>query len=580
MCGIAGVVGGALVRDEREAVLRKMQGALAHRGPDGSGIWVSRDETAGLAHTRLAIIDPGEGGAQPMAENGHCLAFNGEIYNYRDLKSPGNAWGDTRTLLRLVASRGVEALSDLAGMFALGCVNEQAGSLTLARDTFGIKPLYYAEIPGGLLFSSEVRAILATELVHRELDAQACGSFFLSGSVAEPRTMFRSIRALPAGHALTWSSTKGVSIEKFDPPSGVGCASLREALLESVRRHLVSDVPVGLFLSGGIDSTWVAALASASGAKPTAFTLSFDEEEFSELAPARSTSESLGLEHRNVRMTGAAARELYSGFLAAQDQPGIDGFNTYLISRAVAMGGFRVALSGLGGDEAFGGYPSFLRVPQTALLARMGAFLPLSLLGNALDRQGQPGKTRRVGGWLAGARTFTNAWVLHRGLFSPGETRELLIHFGFAPSECRDLLTREDAALSMQSPLRKVAHLESSLYMRNQLLKESDCMGMANGLEIRLPLVDARLAAFIDEIPDKERFIGGKAALRTAAPELNHLLPPAGKKGFTLPLQKWLENDPHAWGFRSNQWPKKMDLRHWSRRMALVSLATYLERHY
>jgi len=569
MCGIAGIAGCALGRDGLALALARMRDALAHRGPDGNGVWISGDGRDGLAHTRLAIIDPGDSAAQPMeAAGGGVLAFNGEIYNFREL---GGGSGDTRVLAELLAAGGDPG--QLAGMFAFGYFRD--GLLLLARDSEGIKPLYYADTPRGFVFASEVRAVLASGLVDFAPDPSGAAAFFLTGSLPEPLTFARGVRCLEAGRVLRRDPAGAVRMESFRPPGvAEGVRDLRGALEESCRRHLVSDVPVGVFLSGGVDSVAVARLASLSGQVAEAFSLAFEEGEFSERGRIEAAAAAMGLRLNLCVLRADRARGLFREFLLAQDQPCIDGFNTFCISRMARDGGLRVVLSGVGGDELFGGYPTFRSVPRWT---RAGRFVPgpagaaLARMIRALTRDG---KALRVADWVGRAGGLGAAHRLARGIFSEPETRILCSHFGLGDARLPEL--RDPAEATHGSDCAAVAELETRGYLRNQLLRDSDVMSMANGLELRVPLVDARLRAFVESIDPDVRFAPGKAALRGAVPGFDAILPPGPKRGFTLPLQKWMEDSWEGWR-ELEPLARHIDLRHWSRKLAVISFANRLK---
>jgi len=573
MCGIAGAVGCSIGRVGLEAALVRTQAALAHRGPDGSGIWLAPDGTAGLAHTRLAIIDLSQGAAQPMSRSGCHLVFNGEIYNFRHLFPEDPVGGDTEALHRWLISKG--SLASLAGMFAFGLYQESDRSLVLARDPLGIKPLYFAETTSGFVFASEVRAILASGLVEPRADPQAIAAYFQTGSVPEPLTCIRGISCLPAGHVLERSREGNVHIREIDPGAPEAEVGVSEALAESCRRHLVSDVPVGVFLSGGTDSAAVARLATLEGQVTEAFSLIFAEQAFSEEPQIRSAASAMGLKLHLKSLGRDDARALFPKFLAAQDQPSVDGFNTFCISHFAREKGFRVVLSGLGGDELFGGYPSFHTVPAWATRAAVVPQQVRRPAGQMLESLARNGKLRRVAAWLQEQAGLASSYQLVRGLFSPVETKFLLSHFGidgavepWANAPCD----------GWHDPREGVACLEATRYMRNQLLRDSDAMSMAHGLELRLPLVDARLWSQVRRMLADRRFAPGKAALRELVPSLEAIVPASPKRGFTLPLQEWLDDSWCSYGEASGI-GRRLDLSHWSRKMALISLGTYLRTH-
>ncbi len=408
MCGIAGIFA---YRDtappvDREELLR-IREAMRVRGPDGAGLWVSDDGRVGLAHRRLAIIDLSADGAQPMAtpDGRLCITFNGEIYNYRELRRELEAKGyrfrsqsDTEVLLHLYADRGPEMVHALRGMYAFGIWDAREQSLFLARDPFGIKPLYYADDGQTLRFASQVKALLKGGAVDTAPEPAGSVGFLILGAVPEPFTLYRGVRALPAGAHLTVRRDGEPALgthfsirdelaraQECPPPARARHEVLAEALRDTVRHHLVSDVPVGVFLSSGLDSALVTALASEETVGPLqAITLGFDEYRGTandEVPLAQTVAARYGARHEASFVSREDFESELENILANMDQPSIDGVNTYFVSRAAARSGLKVALSGLGGDELFGGYPSFRHVPRLAEWLRFVRLLPM--LGRA-----------------------------------------------------------------------------------------------------------------------------------------------------------------------------------------------------
>jgi asparagine synthase (glutamine-hydrolysing) len=564
-----------------------MHKEMRHRGIDGEGMWFSADGSAGLAHRRLAILAPGPLAAQPMAFGGHRLVFNGEIYNHAVLRAemerdgqrfeiPGS---DTEVLLRLCVTAGGPGLARLRGMFAFALHDEAAGTVFLARDPFGIKPLYYAEVHGGLVFASELRTILASGLVDRRVDPRAAAGFFQTGSVPEPLTMVQGVRMFPPGCFAVWSPGRPLDIRPFrelvfhSEPSGniAPVERVRDALRDTIRAHLVSDVPVGIFLSGGMDSGILAALA-AEQAPVTAYSLVFPQKKFSEEPRIRATAQMHGLALRELKLAEPTAHEWFAGFLQALDQPSVDGFNTYCVSRWAASQGAKVVLSGLGGDELFGGYPSFSSVPRWhnfgRVLQKSGS--AGALAGAVFDTLPFDSKARRAASWLEHPADWRSAYALVRGVFSPGETRSLLARFGLPPAEYRDGLPL--LPLSVESEM--VSHLEATRYMRNQLLRDSDVMSMANSLELRVPFVDTDLWDALASIPPADRFAPGKALLVEAAPALPKSVQLAKKQGFTLPVEEW-----DAILGANGDFPKDVRPGAWARRMGVAVFRDWVVRH-
>src|SRR5437762_2186907 len=380
MCGIAGIVNSGFDREKLEKILTGMQQQLHHRGPDDHGLFISRDGRTGLVNTRLAILDLSSAGHQPMASANrrYRIVLNGEIYHFQQLRAELAAEGetflshsDTEVALKMYERYGPDCVRELEGMFALAIWDEQEQVCFLARGPFGIKPLYYCETNHGFCFASELRTLLGTGLVPRRLSLAAVSGYLLFGAVPEPLTLVEDVRALSAGHYLIWRHgrcrlTTYWDLQFGDEPIAEAEAVelVRDALDESIRRHLVSDVPVGVFLSGGIDSTALVALASRhAGNKLRTFCISFDDPKFDEGNVAARTAQHFGAQHFDWRLDSTTARKLLANFLECSDQPSIDGFNTFCVSRLAHDAGLKVVLSGLGGDEVFGGYSSFRRVP-------------------------------------------------------------------------------------------------------------------------------------------------------------------------------------------------------------------------
>jgi asparagine synthase (glutamine-hydrolysing) len=381
VCGINGIL--RLETDaapvDREELLRTRD-AMASRGPDGTGIWVSPDGGLGLGHRRLAIIDLSPTGLQPMGRDDErfVIVHNGEIYNYRELRRELTDLGeefvshsDTEVILALYAREGAAMLSRLRGMYAFAIWDARERRLLLARDPYGIKPLYYAERQGVLRFASQVRALVAGGALPGGQETAGLVGFLLWGSVPEPHCLERGVRALPAGHHLIVEEGRvGAprAHHSFVKPPTAAEADVAAALEDSVRAHLVSDVPVGVFLSAGLDSGLVAALARRRHAEPlSTFTLRFDDYHGTpadEGPLAAEVARTLGTRHVERRVRREEFLDLWPQALEAMDQPSIDGFNTYVVSRAAHDAGFKVVLSGLGGDELMGGYSSFREVPR------------------------------------------------------------------------------------------------------------------------------------------------------------------------------------------------------------------------
>jgi asparagine synthase (glutamine-hydrolysing) len=574
MCAVAGVYAYsplALAVDRGE--LRAVRDHMAARGPDGSGEWFSDDRRVGLAHRRLAIIDLSDRAAQPMAsaDGQIVISFNGEIYNYRELRSELQAQGkvfttesDTEVLLHLYREHGTAMLDKLRGMFAFALWDARERALLLARDPFGIKPLYYADDGKTLRVASQVKALLQAPVDTRPEPAGHAG-FFLWGSVPAPWTLYRGIRSLMPGHFM-WVREQGAQSPQpyclithilaqaaAEPAHGSeedALDHIAAALRDSVKAHLVSDVPVGVFLSAGLDSAMITSMVSATGVRPRTLTLGFDEHVGTlndEVPLAQSTALKFHTQHTTLTVGRRDFEAEREKLLSAMDQPSIDGVNTWFVARAAASQGMKVALSGLGGDELFGSYPSFREVPTLAKLTRPFAKLPG--LGLCMRHLSEPLlrhlTSPKYAGLIEYGGTLGGAYLLRRGLYMPWELPRMMDP-GMARDGWRDLQTTarldqtSSAIRGKASQRLSVSALEMSWYMRHQLLNDSDWAGMAHSLEIRTPFVDVQLlrqaAPWIAAHPGS---IKRKVAER-AAPGLPEALLRKPKTGFTVPVRQWL----------------------------------------
>jgi len=607
MCGIVAIVSRSSHGCVDPEELTRIRDAMTSRGPDGHGHWLSDDQRVGLGHRRLSIIDLSEAGAQPMVVDNTVISYNGEIYNHEalrlELEANGhvfNSASDTEVLLRLYLEHGTDMLPKLRGMFAFALWDGRKKALLVARDTHGIKPLYTSDDGETVRVASQVKALLAGGAVSRQRDPAGVVGFFTLGSVPEPFTYYRAIKALPAGH-YAWADERGMgapqsfrklastfktaSDHRYSTSDDELQQVARNALLDSVTHHLVSDVPVGAFLSAGVDSGALVGLMRDAGQLDIqTVTLGFEEfrnHHWDEVPLAQRIAQRYGTQHTCQQTTQHELMGAMPAVLQAMDQPSIDGINTWLVSRVAHRKGLKVAISGLGGDELFGGYRSFLRVPWAVRLLQQPSKLPL---GNAFRRFYELALRRRVhpkvGGLLHYGGSYPGAYLLDRGLFMPWELDDLLPH-DLVAEGLEQLRPVELLAHAMDPdpghPFARVALLEASLYMRNQLLRDTDWASMAHSLEVRVPLVDVPLTkALAPALIGKSGRRSADKRLLGSSPSLT--LPDEvmsrDKTGFATPIARWIQ-DPHS-GLDS--WREVASLRdercHWSRRLAYA-----LDRH-
>ena len=569
-----------------------MTAAMQHRGPDGEGFLANDPRAPGLALAmrRLSIIDL-PGGQQPIWNEARDVAvvFNGELYNYRELRERLTRLGhgfstqsDTEVLVHGWEEWGEECLTELRGMFAFAIADfrkhyTSGPVLFLARDPLGIKPLYYTQTGEGFAFASEVGALMASGITAKRISQDALTSFLLFGSVSEPVTMYESVFSLPPGHRVLlyvpdrrrlprphpwWDPRRSPAAKDTRRPRNfaAAAAALRPLLEDSIRAHLIADVPVGLFLSSGLDSSAIAALAAREHAGIQSFTLAFPGTPFDESVLTRIVAERCGTRHTEIPLAGDAIPARLDEALAALDQPTMDGINTYFVSWAARQVGLKVALSGLGGDELFAGYSTFADTPKLARLTGVAQFVPSTLRDAAsgvlrsLFASGRtPDATMKALAAWRNPQRLPHPYFFSRTLFPPGEI-EKLIDPRFRPSTlAADGYTLEPTWLGWlqlavdearhQEPVGAVSWLEMRTYMASTLLRDTDSVSMARSLEVRVPLLDTPLVEFVMALPDSARQKrGAQKALLVEA--LGDLLPTEiraqKKRTFTLPWEQWL----------------------------------------
>jgi asparagine synthase (glutamine-hydrolysing) len=547
----------------------RMCSSMIHRGPDDLGLSSQGPVTIGMR--RLSIFDPANG-HQPMKtpDGRYSLVFNGAIYNFHalqvELESAGWSFRtrcDTEVLLAALAQWGREALNRLRGMYAFALWDSADETLLLARDPLGIKPLYYIHEGNRLVFASEVAALLASGASSGEIDPVSVSDYLSWFAVPAPRTIYRGIFNLRPGETLSFSRGKAEIRPSWKLGSTISgskpCATreefvreLRARLDDTIRAHVLADVPVGAFLSGGLDSAVVAGLMTrASGNALKTFSIGFEEDGFSEADEAEASAHHFGAIHHTRVLTGDEVARDLDRFLAACDQPTGDGVNTYYVSQTAQQGGVKVALSGLGGDELFGGYPSFTTIPDIARRLPMWWALPgsvRSLVTGCLGRGGT--RAKKLCDFLKHARDLHEAASLHRRVFPETTRMEILsadtLRVVGTSSPFHPGLAELRSEVGLAEPQTVVSAWELRTYMADVLLRDSDVMSMRHSLELRVPFVDRPLLEWLWTQPAGLKFDRRrpKSALVDAAADV---LPPGlmarRKRGFTLPFPIWMRSD-------------------------------------
>jgi asparagine synthase (glutamine-hydrolysing) len=578
MCGIVGIVakGGSVDPD----LLERATQSLAHRGPDDSGTIIVRETIPepveiGLGNRRLAILDLSPLGHQPMQdpETGNWIAYNGEIYNFREIRKELEGEGasfrghsDTEVLLRAYGRWGESCLAKLRGMFGFAIWDTRRHKLFLARDPMGIKPLYYFSSERYFLFASELRTLLGTGLVPRHLDRAGLLNYLAFGSAYDPVTLVEGISSLPAGHSLVWQN--GTLSKKMywdlasrqqagnqDVPNNAERQRIEEelhaALAESIRMRMVSDVPVGVFLSGGIDSSTVTGILSREGEQLNTFSLVFREADYSEAEYSRLVARTFKTEHHELLVSQHDALAAISPAFGAMDQPTVDGLNTYFVSRQARAAGIKVVLSGLGGDELYAGYSSFRTVPRMERFLQIWGLFPKTIQRGFSATASQfvrdTDQSRKLTALATENGNLMHPYFLSRMLFTPQLRSALLSSIGSEELDRSRAALGECVSRAMNlDPINRVSYFETRCYMLNTLLRDTDMMSMAHGLEVRVPLIDHLLAEKLIALPGawkidrqmpKPMLVG---ALHGALPERVIHRP---KRGFTLPFEHWLRDE-------------------------------------
>jgi asparagine synthase (glutamine-hydrolysing) len=563
MCGISGIVSGPA--EELSPAIRRINQAMAHRGPDADGFLVEQDIAFG--HRRLSILDLSSAANQPFedASGRYAMVFNGEIYNFAEIKQqlpeyPFRTTGDTEVVLAAYAKWGEAALQLLKGMFALAIWDRKTGSLFLARDRFGVKPLYYYQQGPRLIFASEIRAILASGWVPKKINGAALTDYLKYQSFTAPLTLIENVFQVPAGTSMVFQNGRleqktfwDITAQKEETAPATLSevhAKIKDLLYRSIERRLVSDVPLGAFLSGGIDSSIVVGIMSEIDRSSTnAFTIAFEEKEYNELRYAELVANKFGVDHTSVLLRPSDFLDRLPAALDAMDTPSGDGLNTYVVSGAIKASGITVALSGIGGDELFAGYPifnQFYKLKKWAgLYDHSRALRRLAAL--AIPPAGQ--RRQRMKNLLnATSSNIAAIYPIFRQIQDPRELGRLLRDGKALETRGNTLekqLIEKQEAIARFDPLSQVSIADYLGYTQSVLLKDADQMGMAVSLEIREPFFDHDLVEYVLNVPDRLKYPDYPKKLLVES--LGDLLPKEivfrKKQGFVLPYDVWLRND-------------------------------------
>ena len=593
MCGIAGLITSPakpLPISELSDRINAMQAALVHRGPDHQAIYLSASGNAAICHTRLAVIDISANANQPMtSEDGrYTLSFNGEIYNHKKLRvgieergAKFKSKSDSEVVLKLLIEKGTKGLKLLRGMFAIALWDEKKQSLLLARDPQGIKPLYYCVRKDTLGFASEVRALLKAQLSSGKLSSRGINQYLLRGSFSEPDTAFTDIKLLPAGTFFEWQEGRPKLQRYWKPSFKVNQSMTRERAIEvtrdnlehSVKAHLVSDVPIGLFLSGGIASSALLAIATQlTSKKINTYSIAFEDKQWNEGQIEKRTAQHFGCKHTEWQINSTQAQDLFKDFLKCVDQPTTGGFNSYCVAKLASENGEKVMLSGLGADELFAGHSSFKKLPSFKSKAQNLKWLSFILAPcrDLIDRLSTE-QGRRILDILYHPQSMPILHQSFRGIFSLSEARYL----------AQKLTGKESHAsyhkLRAKNTLDQISELELSVYCRNQPLRESDIFSMTFGLELRVPFIDKVMIEQLLTIPKRWRLELDKKLLIDSVPELPKWILEHPKQEFRLPFDDWLKEELNTMPIKTNT--ENITLESWSRRWSLAALEDWLERH-
>ncbi len=579
MCGICGVY---QFKNKNKAGLKesidKMNQAQFYRGPDGGGVFIDEKNGVAFGHRRLSILDLSDAGKQPMelkiGNRKLEIVFNGEIYNFLELKKELENKGykfntntDTEIILALYVEYGEKSFAMLRGMFAFGLWDEYKKKLFLVKDRYGIKPLYYYNKGDKLVFASTVKAIVKSGLVPNEKEKKAWIGFLLFGSVPLPLTTIKNVSAVPAGHYLEISDSGNEKLVKYYDPldfflnkssDGFDAAvpKIKNLLDDSVKHHLISDAPLGVFLSGGLDSSAIAALAAkAKNDKIKTLSIIFDEKEFSEQKYQQMVAQKINSKHREIKITKKDFEDNFDEIFEAMDQPTIDGVNTFFIAKSAKEARLKAVLSGLGSDEIFMGYSSFKKASLLRKIQKLPKIFKLPLIFLALF-----GRRWSKLNYLIRSNAPLNFYLAARGLFAPKEVAKILNIdikevFDFI-EELSQLYQLNNKTIQQLHPADLLSYLELKFYLQNQLLKDTDFMSMHHSIEVRVPFLDHLLVEYLSglltDIKIKNN-INKPLLIKSVCVLLPQEIFTRSKMGFTFPFEKWFKESGK---FKSGHWSR------------------------
>jgi asparagine synthase (glutamine-hydrolysing) len=548
MCGINGIIGTSIA--DSKSIVTAMNSSMKHRGPDDSGSYI--DTSFAFGQTRLSIIDLSSAGHQPMFSNGGkvCITFNGEIYNFKGIKSqlsdyPFITNTDTEVIIAAYLKWGIQCVEKLDGMFAFALHDSNSNQTFLVRDRLGVKPLYYYHTnDGSLIFASEVRSLLASGLIKRKLNTNALSDYLTFQTIPGYETLVEGVQMLPSGSYMTikgntfdicnyWSIK---DYKETETNQNLAIKTTRELFLGAVEKRLMSDVPLGVFLSGGIDSSAVVAAMSECGVNINSYNINFNEKQFSEAKYAAMIAKKFKTNHTQIDLSADEFLGMFPAALNALDQPSWDGVNTYVVSKAVKGAGISVALSGVGGDEWFGGYPVFNRLGGGSI--EKLRYIPQSirqLIATAANYTKQDYSGAKKFELLASNMSLENSYYAIRKLFTQSQINSIL----------NQPKAFNHAYFPDSNQYKAISIAEWENYLKPMLLRDTDQMGMAHALEIREPFLDYQLVEYVLSLPDA--FKKGKAPKALLVDAMGDLIPDEivhrPKMGFVLPWQNWLKNE-------------------------------------